>query len=262
MTATQSLRLTIVLTALAAAAAGAGAGAGAQQTAASSLPAASALVAKYANAIGAPAMIRAPQVTTRGGMTMSAAGISAPFELIQLAPNRMQMVTTIPSVGVIQVGFDGTTAWSVDPMQGPRVLTGKEANELREQADPRATGRSPELFTSVQTVADTTMNGERCYLVKLSWKSGRETFDCYSETSGLIVGSKSVQQTQMGAIPVITLYSDYKKFGDFLIPTKTVNSMMGQEQVMTVTAVEVGTGAGVTITAPAEIKALAKPAGK
>ncbi len=259
MTATQSLRLTIALTALAAA----GTGAGAQQpAAASSMPPAAVLVAKYASAIGAPAMIRAPQVTTRGGMTMSAAGITATFELIQLAPNRMQMVTTIPSVGAIQVGFDGTTAWSVDPMQGPRVLTGKEADELREQADPRATGRSPELFTSVQTVADTTMNGERCYLVKLSWKSGRETFDCYSATSGLMVGSKSVQQTQMGAIPVITLYSDYKKFGDFLIPTKTVNSMMGQEQVMTVTAVEVGTGAGVTIAAPAEIKALAKPAGK
>lgn len=252
----QSFRFTIALTALTAT------GVGAQQTAAASLPPAAVLVAKYASAIGAPAMIRAPQVTTRGGMTMSAAGITATFELVQLAPNRMQMVTTIPGVGAIQVGFDGTTTWSVDPMQGPRVLTGKEADELREQADPRATGRSPELFTSVQTVADTTMNGERCYLVKLTWKSGRETFDCYSATSGLMVGSKSVQQTQMGAIPVTTLYSDYKKFGDFLVPTKTVNSMMGQEQVMTVTAVEVGTGAGVTITAPAEIKALAKPASK
>jgi len=174
----------------------------------------------------------------------------------------MQMVTTIPGVGAIQVGFDGTTAWSVDPMQGPRILTGKEADEIREQADPRATARSAELFTSMQTVADTTMNGERCYLVKFNWKSGRETFDCYSATSGLMVGSKSVQPTQMGQIPVSTTYSDYKKFGDFLMPTKTVNSMMGQEQVMTITAVQVGTGAGVTIVAPPEIKALVKPTGK
>ena len=90
----------------------------------------------------------------------------------------------------------------------------------------------------------------------------RETFDCYSATSGLMVGSKSVQPTQMGQIPVSTTYSDYKKFGDFLMPTKTVNSMMGQEQVMTITAVQVGTGAGVTIVAPPEIKALVKPAGK
>ncbi|MEP6905679.1 MAG: hypothetical protein ABI875_06315, partial [Gemmatimonadales bacterium] len=229
MTRTNSLRFTLALTVLAAA------GAGAQQTAASTLPPASVLVAKYATAIGAPAMIKAAQVTTKGGMTMSAAGITATFEVLQLAPNRMQMVTTIPGVGAIQVGFDGETAWSVDPMQGPRILTGKEADEIREQADPRATARSPELFTSVQTVADTTMNGERCYLVKFNWKSGRETFDCYSAASGLMVGSKSIQPTQMGQIPVSTTYSDYKKFGDFLLPTKTVNSMMGQEQVMTIT---------------------------
>lgn len=256
MISKQTLSFSFAVTVLAVASAGA------QQPASSSLPAASVLVAKYASAIGAPAMMRAAEVTTKGGMTMSAAGITATFEMVQLAPNRMQMVTTIPGVGAIQIGYDGTTAWSVDPMQGPRVLTGKEADEIREQADPRAAGRSPELFTSVQTVADTTMNSERCYLVKLTWKSGRETFDCYSAASGLIVASKSVQQTQMGAIPVTTVFSDYKKFGDFLIPTKTVNSMMGQEQVMTVSAVEVGTGAGVTIAAPAEIKALIKPAGK
>jgi hypothetical protein len=251
---TRILRLTFVWTIVAAA------GAQAQQNA--SLPAASVLVAKYAAAVGGPAMLKAAQMTTKGGMTMSAAGITATFEMVQLAPNKMQMVTTIPGVGAIQIGYDGTTAWSIDPMQGPRVLSGMEADEIREQADPRAATRSPELFTSEQTVADTTMNGERCYLVKFNWKSGRETFDCYSAASGLMIGSKTVQQTQMGQIPVTTLFSEYKKFGDFMVPTKTVNSMMGQEQVMTVTAVEVGTGAGVTIAAPAEIKALIKPAGK
>jgi hypothetical protein len=236
------------------------AGVGAQP--ASSLPAASTLLAKYATLIGAPAMIKAPQVTTRGTMTMSSAGFTATIEMMQLAPNRMQMMTTIPGVGAIQVGFDGTTGWSVDPMQGPRVLAGKELDEIREQSDPRASGRAPDLFSAVQTVADTTMAGQQCYLVKLTWKSGRETFDCYNGASGLLVGSTSVQQTSMGSVPVSTVFSDYKKFGDFLVPTKTVNSMMGQQQIFTISSVEVGTGAGVTITAPPEIKALVKPPGQ
>lgn len=235
--------------------------AGAQQPSASApaLPPATTLVAKYAEAIGGPALLRAQQITTKGGLMMSGAGINATFEMLQLAPNRMQMVTTIPGVGAIQVGYDGTIAWSMDPMQGPRILAGKELDEIREEADPRAAVRSPELFTSVQTVADTTMGGDRCYLVKLTWKSGRETFDCYSPTTGLMVGSKSVQQTAMGAIPVATIYGDYKKFGDFMVPTKTTQSMMGQQQVMTISSVEVGTGAGVTIVAPPEIKSLVKP---
>lgn len=231
--------------------------AGAQMPA-SALPPAAPLVAKYAAAIGAPALMRAPQITTKGGMAMVAAGINATFEMVQLRPNSMQMLTTIPGVGAIQVGYDGTIAWSVDPMQGPRLLAGKELDEIREEADPRATARAPDLFSAVETVADTTMGGERCYLVKLTWKSGRETFDCYSPTSGLMVGSKSVQQTAMGAIPVTTVYSEYKKFGDFTMPTKTTQSMMGQQQVITISSVEVGTGAGVSIVAPPEIKALVK----
>jgi hypothetical protein len=62
----------------------------------------------------------------------------------------------------------------------------------------------------------------------------------------------------MGAIPVTTVYSEYKKFGDFMMPSKTTQSMMGQQQIMTISSVEVGTGAGVNIVAPPEIKALVK----
>lgn len=256
MLRTNAVRLAVAVATLAAMTAGA------QQptagVAAASLPPAATLVAKYAAAIGAPAILKAPQITTRGGLAMPAAGLNASFEMVQVAPNMMRMVTTIPGVGAIQVGFDGTTGWSVDPMQGPRVLSGKELDEIREQADPRAAGRAPELFSALQTVADTTMGGEQCYMVKLTWKSGRETFDCYSGKTGLMVGSKNVQQTAMGAIPVTMTYSDYKKFGDFMVPTKMVQSMMGQQQVTTITAVEVAAAPGVVIVMPAEVKALKK----
>src|SRR6266545_1462774 len=131
-----SIRATAALTALVAVTAGA------QQptaaTAAASLPPATTLVAKYADVIGAQAMMKAPQITTRGGLTMPAAGINATFEMVQVAPNMMVMLTTIPGVGAIQVGFDGTAGWSVDPMQGPRLLAGKELDEIREQSDPKA----------------------------------------------------------------------------------------------------------------------------
>ena len=254
MIRTNAVRLTAAVAVLTAVTAGA------QQpaAAAASLPPAATLVAKYADAIGAPAMMKAPQITTKGSLSMPAAGLNASFEMVQVTPNKMLMLTTIPGVGAIQVGFDGTTGWSVDPMQGPRVLAGKELDEIREQADPRATGRSPELFSAVQTVADTTMGGEQCFMVKLTWKSGRETFDCYSGSTGLMVGSKSVQQTAMGAIPVVMTYSEYKKFGDFMVPTKMVQSMMGQQQVTTVTAVEVAAVPAAVITMPPEVKALKK----
>lgn len=223
-----------------------------------SLPSAASLVAKYAAAVGAPAFLSAKAIIMKGGMSMPAAGMNATFEMTQLSPNLMSMVTTIPGMGEVTVGFDGTTAWSVDPMQGPRILAGTELDQMKDDADRRAMVRQPDMFTSMQTVADTAMNSERCYLVKLVSKSGRETFDCFSATSGLVVASKSTQRTAMGDIPVISLLSDYKRFGDFTVATKTVQELMGQQQILTIETVVVSNGEGVKIAPPAAIQAMVR----
>lgn len=226
--------------------------------AATTLPTAASLVAKYAAAVGGPAYLSAKSIVTKGAMSMPAAGINAQFQMTQLAPNLMQMVTTIPGMGEVQVGYDGTNGWAMDPMQGPRVLAGGELDQMKDEADRRANVRSAELFTAMETVKDTTMNSERCYLVKLSWKSGRQTFDCYSAGTGMLVASRSVQKTAMGEIPVITLFSDFKKFGGVTVPTKTVQELMGQQQILTIASVEFGDGAGVVIVPPAAVVALIK----
>ena len=165
-------------------------------------------------------------------------------------------------MGKIEAGYDGTTAWSVDPMQGARVLAGAELAQIRDEADRRGSIRSPEMFTSLETVSDTTMNSERCFMVKLVWKSGRESFDCYSAATGLLVASKSVQKTAMGDIPVVTFFNDYKKFGSVNVATKTTQEAMGQQQVLTVNSVEFGNGTGVSIAPPAAVQSLIKPPAK
>jgi hypothetical protein len=228
------------------------------QTAATALPPAATLLSKFAAAVGGPAYMSAKAIVSKGELSMPSAGLSATFQMTQLAPNQMQMVTTIPGMGEVQVGYDGTTAWAIDPMQGPRVLSGQELDQMKDEADRRSNVRAPELFSAVQTVADTTMNNERCYLVKLTWKSGRESFDCYSVATGLLVASKMVQKTAMGEIPVVSLISDYKKFGDITVPTKTVQDLMGQQQIITITSVEFGDGTGVVIAPPAAVAPLIK----
>jgi hypothetical protein len=228
------------------------------QATATALPPAATLLSNFSAAVGGPAYLSAKAIVSKGAMSMPAAGLNATFQMTQLAPNLLQMVTTIPGMGEVQVGFDGTTAWAVDPMQGPRVLAGKELDQMKDEADRRSNVRSPDLFTSAETVADTTMNNERCYLVKLNWKSGRESFDCYSAATGLLIASKTTQKTAMGEIPVVTMLSDYKKFGGITVPTKTVQELMGQQQILTITSVEIGDGAGVVIVPPAAVAPLIK----
>jgi hypothetical protein len=232
--------------------------AAAQLASAQALPAAASLLAKHAAAVGGPAYLNAKSIVTKGAMSMPAAGINATFQMTQLSPNLMQMVTTIPGMGEVQVGFDGTNGWSADPMQGPRLLSGAELDQMKDDADRRANLRSAELFSAMETVKDTTMNSERCYLVKLTWKSGRQTSDCFSAATGLVVGSFSTQKTAMGEVPVVTTFSEYKKFGGVTVPTKTVLEVMGQQQILTIASVEFGDGAGVVIAPPAAVAALIK----
>ena len=228
------------------------------QTTATALPPAATLMSKFAAAVGGPAYLTAKAIVSKGALSMPAAGLNATFQMTQLAPNQMQMITTIPGMGEVQVGFDGTNAWAVDPMQGPRVLAGQELDQMKDEADRRSNVRAPELFSAVQTVADTTMNNERCYLVKLTWKSGRESYDCYSAATGLLIASKTTQKTAMGEIPVVSLISDYKKFGNITIPTKTVQDLMGQQQIITIASVELTDGTGVVIAPPAAVAPLIK----
>jgi hypothetical protein len=243
------LRFTAALVPMAAAASLAGAQAPA-------MPPAATLVAKYASTVGGPAFLAAKSIVTKGGMSMPAAGINATFELKQVA-NQMSMITEIPGMGKIEAGYDGTTAWSMDPMQGARVLAGAELDQIKDEANRRGVVRSPELFTSIETVADTTMNSERCFLVKLVWKSGREMWDCYSASSGLLVASRSTQKNPMGEIPVLTLFNDYKKFGDVMVATKMTQEAMGQQQILTVSSVVFGDGTEVVAPPPA-VQALIK----
>ena len=213
--------------------------AGAQQPTAAAtaavFPAAATLIAKYAAAIGAPAIMKAPQITTKGALTMPAAGLTAAFEMVQVAPNKMQMMTTIPGVGAIQVGFDGTTGWSVDPMQGPAFSPARTSTRFVKGRSARDS-RSRSCFSAVQTVADTTMGGEQCYMVKLTGKSGRETFDCYRVRRVWWSDRREAfSRTAMGAIPVVmttaTTRSSVTSDADQDGPVT-----MGQQQVTTIPA--------------------------
>src|SRR6476620_7111392 len=134
--------------------------AAAQAVSAQQLPAASSIIAKYVAATGGAAAMKAKSIVTKGGMSMPSAGINGSVEMTQVGVNQMQMVTNIPGMGEVQAGYDGNIAWAADPMQGALLLTGKELDQVRDESDRRAMVRDAALFTSMTTVADTTMNGE------------------------------------------------------------------------------------------------------
>jgi hypothetical protein len=221
-----------------------------------SLPPAKELIAKYVAATGGDAMAKHTSIRTHGQMTMGGSGVQGDLEVVQARPNKIATRITIAGVGEVLQGFDGTHGWSVNPMQGPRLLEGKELEQVRDDADFSNALRQSANITSSETVEKTTMGGQPCYKVKLVWKSGRETFDCYSVETSLLVGTLQKIESPMGTMETQTLQSEYKDFGGRKLATKMTQSMMGQEQVLTITSVEFDKVDATTFDPPPAIKTL------
>jgi hypothetical protein len=173
-----------------------------------------------------------------GSFEMPAAGMKGDLSVVQASPNRMAMTMTLPGMGQMATGYDGTTGWAMNPMQGPRVLEGKELDQLREDAGPSSMLRPAERIRSAETVELTTMGGESCYRVRITYHSGRESFDCYSTETGLLVGMIQKQESPMGTVEVTSIFSDYKEFGGLKTATRIRQQMMGQEQILTIDRLE------------------------
>lgn len=235
------------------------ASAAAPRASAQALPDAKELIQKYNKAIGGEAWKSHKSARMKATLEMPAAGMRADIEAMNVFANKTYMMkTAIPGVGEMLAGFDGTTAWSKDPVAGARVLTGAELAQAAEEADPDASMRTSANIVSSETVEKTNMNNLDCYKVKHTWKSGRVTHDCFSVSDGLIVASIVKQVSQMGEMEVTQLLSDYKDFGGVRRATVTTLQMMGQEIRTTVTDWEWDTVKPEEMEPPADIKALLK----
>lgn len=205
------------------------------------LPAARDLVARHVAEIGGrDAVLRHPFFRAKGNFEMPAAGMKGELEVAGAKPNLVKMKITIPGAGEMLQGFDGTHGWSLDPFQGPRLIEGAELAQMMDEAEFASVLRESANIVSMETTEKVALGGDECYKVKITWKSGRESFDCYSATTGLLIGGFITQESPMGAIEAVSEFKDYQQFGGLKQPTRITLTVMNQQQVMTFTSYEFG----------------------
>lgn len=189
-------------------------------------------------------------------MEAPAMGMSMTINSVAARPNLLIVETEVPQLGTVRQGHDGTTAWSIDPMQGPRILSGVEASTLIEGSSLNSILRSPELFSAMEPAGTYDAAGDATTCVKFTWKSGRETTDCFSNATGLLARTLTKQVTQMGEVEVEMFIKDYRPVAGLVIPHLVESSMMGMEMTIRTTSMEFGPQPASLFELPAEIKAL------
>jgi len=227
--------------------------------AAQSLPSPQELAARHDSLIGGRAMLETHQsVRMIGSFVIAAAGIEAPLEILKVRPNKYLFRTSLGQMGDILSGFDGTTAWAIQPGQTPMVLSGDQGAQVAEQADFFGDLHDFSKFTSTETVEQTEFEGRPVYKVKFVRKNGTVVHEFFDVETGLSAGGTTTIDTPTGSLEMVTVLSDYKEFGGMRSATRVVQRNPQFEVVLSLVSIEYDTLDSAAVALPESVKAMVK----
>jgi hypothetical protein len=225
---------------------------------AAELPDARVIVDRHIKAIGGrDAILAHKSMHASGTLSMPSNGINGPVDIYGAAPDRVMVRTSITGIGEIVDAYDGKTGWSINPMTGPSLKSGKELDQTKLDADFYSELRDPKNYM-LKTIEKTTFDGRDCYKVSVKRSDGSEDFDFYDVATGLRAGSINTRETQMGQMVISNIESGYKKFGALTQATLLTQKMMNVEQKITIETIEYDKVDPSVFVPPASIKALIK----
>lgn len=225
--------------------------------AAQDLPAADAVIAKYVDAIGGKAAIESiDSVHIKG--TMEMAGMTGDLDIFATTKGPKLLTNfSLPGVGVISQGYNGSVGWSDNPMTGPMLLDGKALEQMEEQADLKADLHYATRYPTRETVERAQFAGEEAYKLRLVDEDGKETFEFFGVESGLKLGFQGEQEDpNMGSVHVDVELSDYQDVGGLKMPMTVTTMVMSQPMIMRYQSIEPGGVQDETFVLPPKIQAL------
>jgi hypothetical protein len=223
------------------------------------LPSARSIVEKYVQAIGGRAAVLAHSSShATGTFTVAGAGISGTMDIYNAKPAKSLVKTTIGGIGEILEGFDGTHGWGISPMTGPSLAEGVELDQKRFDADFYSDLHDDGRYTSMKTLEKTTFDGRPAYKVSMVKKIGGEDLEYFDVETGFKIGTAGSREGPMGPMNITVSQSDYKKFGDVMVPTTLKQSVSGVQNVITIKSMEFDNVPESTFDIPDRIKALIK----
>lgn len=251
-----SRRLVRIVSLAAAALLVSSAGTRAEQT---PLPSAQSIIDRFVKATGGAAALKAIKtIRARGTLTIPSQQLSGSFELISARPNKSLTRATIAGIGSVEEGYDGKVGWSIDPIGGPSLVTGKALIERADESWFDAPLHAQDYVGEMTVMGREDLESRPVYRVKVVLRSGTEQIELFDVETGLQRGIVATRETPLGPMPTTTLFHDYRKFGALMYPARVVQRLLGIEQVVTFETYEFDTVPPAAFDLPPVIKALIK----
>lgn len=164
-------------------------------------------------------------------------GQDFPMTIYEMAPNKQRMEVNVQGMLLIPQAFDGTTAWTLNPMQGgkdPVKLDDEQAKELKDDQfednfiDYKKKGHEVILEGTEE------IDGMKCYKLKLVRNKNNDKEDITevhyfdSENFVPLVVSRYIRSGPQKGTEVKSYLSDYQDVGGLMFPFSMEQKVNGQ----------------------------------
>jgi hypothetical protein len=223
------------------------------------LPTAREIVDRFVKASGGAAAFKAIQsMRVKGTFSIVGQSLTGSLDMMAARPNKLLMRVSIAAIGSVEEGFDGKIGWSIDPLQGPSLVTDRQLSERADEAWFDAELHQSDYIREMSVVGRESMDKRDVYRLKVVTLRGNEQFELFDADSGLQVAVEASRDTPLGIVPSVLLIKEYQKHGAVLVPTKVVQRVLGQEHLFEFTSYEFDSVPANAFDLPPAIKALIK----
>lgn len=183
------------------------------------LPAAAALLDKYAQAVGGAAALAKIDSRVQKGSLSGFGGRTSPVEIFTKAPDKRASYVQMGQ-GTSITAVDGTTGWLGNPGRPPRDMSAAEVDAARIDADLKFPVDVKTMFKEFEVSPSEKIGGHDVLLVSAR-NEGQPPLRLYLDTqSGLLVRMVRYIDTPLGRNPTQIDYDDYRDSDGVKIPFK------------------------------------------
>jgi hypothetical protein len=203
-------------------------------------------------------MLRTQKIT--GTLTFLERNIEGRMETWAADGGKYYQSTDIPGMGKQEEGSDGVIAWDRSPSIGPRVKPRKSAAGLGVTLDAAGMVEWRVLIDQVRTEAAERIDDHDCYRVRLTPRDhSQDILRWYDRDTGLLYRSALALRTDMGDLPLVMTYEEYRSLNDVKWPSRVRITAPGQETLFSADEVKLNEPVDESIfEVPPEIRDLAQ----
>jgi len=146
----------------------------------------------------------------KGAFEIEAMNMTGAIEILSKAPNKSWVMVNIPGFGVVNNVFDGTKAWSADPAQGLRELSGAELAQMKRRSDFYSEANLKKHYTKMEVKGKEKVGASEAWVIEGTPAEGSPEKLYFDVNTSLLVRQDVEAEGPQGKMMTESYLEDYK----------------------------------------------------